>query len=220
MTTFTGVNRHPPLFQENFNQNFTEKKYIVENVKTGGNEGVTWFGSDFTGPGNKVNDGQKFIAERLPQKALDWEALEHDIAYANATDTSLKNINTVDLKMIKNSLKTVDPWFGNVAAAVGLSTKMAAERTLEAITGTNTAVYPGTVNNCKEHIKWFDKIQRRRGELPRDAPPVDDGTYNALVGPRTVVPPSVDVYKRIAAGVLGSTTQLSSFTQIVEFSLL
>ncbi|XP_050530446.1 uncharacterized protein LOC126899507 [Daktulosphaira vitifoliae] len=183
MTVFSGINKAPPVYGIKYPSVYTQQKYIADNVKTGGNDGITWFNSDYTGPGNKVNSGNKFIGTRLPQKQLDWEALEHDVAYANATDTSISNINTIDWSMIKHAINTVDPWYGNVAAAVGLGVKIGAERTWESISGQGTALYPSMPVQTAP-VPWFRKLSRRRGELPRTAPPVDP---NAVSG----MPPTV-----------------------------
>lgn len=128
------------------------------------NGGVTWFGSQFTGPGNRLLTGDhRYAASALPRSDNDWVTLEHDVDYYNAKSFDKNAIWDLDRKAIINSLKTTDPYGGNVATAVGLVVKNIVERTDEAVTGDNHAIYPrGEPNDY--HIPWFDRhlgISRR-----------------------------------------------------------
>lgn len=129
------------------------------------NDGITWFGSQFTGPGNRViTDDGKYAANSLPRLPNDWVTLEHDVDYHNATNTSKDNIWELDKKAILSSLRTTDPYGGNIATAVGLVAKNIVERTHEAITGSSQAIYPKK-STSHVHIPWFDRhstFNRRR----------------------------------------------------------
>lgn len=62
----------------------------------GDNEGITWFGSDFTGPGNKIaNENNKFNAISLPISYQDWVILKYDIEYHNLSTQSKIDIDDV-----------------------------------------------------------------------------------------------------------------------------
>jgi len=57
------------------------------------NQGVTWFGSSYVGPGNFLADAHgKFIGNTVPTTAIDKVAFQHDADYYNATNTSKDNI--------------------------------------------------------------------------------------------------------------------------------
>lgn len=61
------------------------------------NGGLTWFGSSFTGPGNRLIDKDgRFNAVSLPHSPNDWVTMEHDVAYNNADDTNIDEITEVD----------------------------------------------------------------------------------------------------------------------------
>jgi len=68
------------------------------------NGGITWLGSDFTGPGNRVvNSNNKFNAINLPQTNQDWITLEHDVEYNNIStqeDIDITDVRKSDLKAI------------------------------------------------------------------------------------------------------------------------
>jgi len=127
------------------------------------NGGITWFGSDFTGPGNKVADkNNKFNAINLPQTVQDWVTLEHDVEYHNLSAQKEIDINDVrksDFKAIANSNNrwTNDKYFGDIATQVGLILK----RTFEDSIHTN--LYPQPVDGAT-HIDWFTKrLSRKKG---------------------------------------------------------
>ncbi|KAF0742245.1 Capsid protein VP1, partial [Aphis craccivora] len=97
------------------------------------NGGITWFVSNFTGPGNKVADeNNKFNEINLPQTKQDWVTLEHDVEYHNLSAQQEIDINDVrksDIKAILNSDNTWehDTWFGDVATQVVLLLKRSFE---------------------------------------------------------------------------------------------
>jgi len=127
------------------------------------NGGITWFGSDFTGPGNKVADNNnKFNAVHLPQTIQDWVTLEHDVEYHNLSaqpEIDIDEVRKSDFKAIANSNNrwTNDKYFGDLATQVGLILK----RTFEDSIHTN--LYPQPVEGAKE-ITWFSKpLSRKKG---------------------------------------------------------
>lgn len=127
------------------------------------NGGVTWFGSDFTGPGNRVSDVNNFFnANNLPQSKQDWITLEHDVEYHNLStqkDIDINDVRKSDIKAIINSDNTWthDNWLGDVATQVGLVLK----RTFEDSIHLN--IYPQPVDG-KTPIDWFTKkLSRKKG---------------------------------------------------------
>ncbi|KAE9530019.1 hypothetical protein AGLY_011481, partial [Aphis glycines] len=127
------------------------------------NGGITWFGSDFTGPGNKVADNtNKFNAVNLPQTKQDWVTLEHDVEYHNLSTQSEIDIDDVrksDFKAIQNSDNTWehDQYFGDIATQVGLILK----RTFEDSIHYN--IYPRPIEGATP-IDWFTKkLSRKKG---------------------------------------------------------
>lgn len=160
--------------QEDYNveQRLKEKSLldtIEKNVRSwdNSNDGITWFGSSFTGPGNRlIDDNGHFNAVSLPHSPNDWITMEHDVEYNNANRTDLTNITKIDYAAVGNALNVPDPWYGNIATAVDLVLKNAAERTVEGITGSDQALYPNSNKTATPHIDRFDrKLKRRRGEL-------------------------------------------------------
>lgn len=158
--------------EKNVEQRLAEKDLrdtIRKNVECwdNANDGITWFGSSFTGPGNRLIDKDgHFNAVHLPHSPNDWITMEHDVEYNNASDANIEEITKIDYSAVGNALSVPDPWYGNVATAVGLVVKNAAERTVEGITGSPEALYPSSSKQPTPHISWFDKtVNRRRGAL-------------------------------------------------------
>ncbi|XP_050065058.1 uncharacterized protein LOC126553989 [Aphis gossypii] len=107
------------------------------------NGGITWFGSSYTGPGNKLYDANnKFIGCSLPRTEMDKVTFQHDVDYNNMTNPTKDQVWEADKKSILAAMNTTDKYYGNVATIVGLGLKNIAERTHEAITGSNSAIYP------------------------------------------------------------------------------
>lgn len=127
--------------------------------------GLTWFGSQFTGPGNKLVDAdtKKSNFTELPKTPLDWVTLEHDVDYYNEKTPTINSIWNIDKKAIKNAYGVIDPYYGAEATIVGLGLKNVVERTLESVTGSSTPLYPDA-QTSGYHIPWFDvkkNISRR-----------------------------------------------------------
>lgn len=118
------------------------------------NEGITWFGSSYVGPGNLLTDQEgHFIGKALPTSAIDKVAFQHDADYFNATDVSKDNIWEIDKKAIKSALQVSDPYLGNYATAIGLVLKRGADLVDQFVTGNQTAIYPNHPNTSG---KFFD----------------------------------------------------------------
>lgn len=111
------------------------------------NEGITWFGSSFVGPGNLLCDEQgHFVAKALPTSDIDKVAFQHDADYFNTTDVSKDHIWELDKKAIKGALAVSDPYLGNIATALGLVAKRGVDLADEFFTGNRTAIYPNKPN--------------------------------------------------------------------------
>jgi len=107
------------------------------------NGGITWFGSSYTGPGNKLYDANnKFVGCSLPKTEMDKVTFQHDVDYNNMTNPTKDQVWEADKKSMLAAMNTTDKYYGNVATIVGLGLKNIAERTHEAITGSNSAIYP------------------------------------------------------------------------------
>lgn len=163
MTVAHGLLREPPRTDHHNIKKLAEAVPIGDESNQNG--GITWFGSQFTGPGNKVIDSNgHYAANKLPVLPNDWVTLEHDVDYHNIDSPTIDNIWNLDKKAIAHSMTTSDPYLGNVATAVGLVTKNVLERTVEGITGSNKAIYPNSTSET--HIPWFDKhLSIRKKEL-------------------------------------------------------
>lgn len=183
-------------------------RHLQEQVPLGDpenrNEGITWFGSQFTGPGNRVltADG-RYAANSLPKLPNDWVTLEYDVDYHNTSQTNKNAIWELDKKAIAASLGTTDPYLGNIATAVGLVVKNIAERTHESITGSAEAIYPNKGDVNKPHIPWFDKhesISRRvLSKYPSHASPLPGSAATATA--------ELAVFEFGATGVRNQTIQ-------------
>ena len=137
-----------------------QQKEIDQNYHGAKNTGgLTWTGSQFTGPGNKLADekGKSNFTE-LPKTPLDWVTMEHDVDYYNAANPTKNKVWEMDKKAIMAAWDTSDPYYGAAATIVGLVAKNIAERTDEAITGNPFALYPGNKEN-NVHLNWFDTHQ-------------------------------------------------------------
>ncbi|KAE9523853.1 hypothetical protein AGLY_015741 [Aphis glycines] len=140
-----------------------------------GNGGVTFPGTNFIRPGNKlVDDNGNANFNRLPDHCADWVAMEHDADYYNATVTNHNQIHEIE----KIDDKAIDAaWnecFANqpvttAALVAGLKTKNHMETLAEQAVfpfGSNEAVYPGTSSTQGKPITWFTKSNsRRRAEV-------------------------------------------------------
>lgn len=151
-----------------------EQKHIDETYHGAKNTGgITWSGSQFTGPGNKLVDSEgKSNFTELPKTPLDWVTLEHDVDYYNVTNPTKDKIWELDKKAILSSWDIKDPYYGAAATITGLVAKNILERTDEAITGDPFAVYPKPKATEAKPITWFNKhesIKKRK--------------YNAVSGP-------------------------------------
>nr|QVW56793.1 MAG: putative structural ORF [Cecropis daurica parvoviridae sp.] len=137
--------------------------------------GVTWIGSQFTGPGNKLVDSvtKKSNFTELPKTPVDWATLEHDVDYYNMVNPTMDEVWKADKKAITNSFAEPDLYHGGTATAVGLLAKNALERTYESISGSQTPLYPKP-NTSGHHIDWFDKVLSRR------RPTVIQGKYGSI----------------------------------------
>lgn len=125
--------------------------------------GLTWFGSQFTGPGNKLVDPvtHKGNFTELPKTPLDWVTMEHDVDYYNMTTPTIGKVWEADKKAIENAAGLPDAWDGSSVTVAGLLGKNVVERTVESITGSNTPIYP-RANTSGHHVDWFDKVLSRR----------------------------------------------------------
>lgn len=152
-----------PLTERQKQEKILSQQDYVGATNTGG---ITWPGSQFTGPGNKLIDPitHKSNFTELPKTPVDWVTLEHDTDYYNLKNPSVDNVWELDKKAIKNAFGKPDPNDGGTAVAVGLLAKNVLERTVQSITGSDTAVYPNA-NTGEYHIPWFDKRAIRKKEL-------------------------------------------------------
>lgn len=161
------LNRAPTQVKEfpveQLTQRQKDQKVIDETYKGAKNTGgITWNGSQFTGPGNRLVDEQgKSNFTELPKTPLDWITLEHDVDYYNAANPTKDDVWNMDKKAILSSWDTKDPYYGAAATIVGLVAKNIAERTDEAITGNPFALYPNKKENDHQ-ITWFKKHESIR----------------------------------------------------------
>jgi len=131
------------------------------------NGGITWFVSNFTGPGNKVADeNNKFNEINLPQTKQDWVTLEHDVEYHNLSAQQEIDINDVrksDIKAILNSDNTWehDTWFGDVATQVVLLLKRSFEDSI------HYSIYPRPVEGKTGAFFFFLLIGLQRSYLEK-----------------------------------------------------
>ncbi|CAI6372216.1 unnamed protein product [Macrosiphum euphorbiae] len=73
---------------------------------------------------------------------MDKVTFQHDVAYNNMTNPTKDQVWEADKKSMLAAMNTTDKYYGNIATIVGLGLKNIAERTHEAITGSNSAIYP------------------------------------------------------------------------------
>lgn len=98
---------------------------IVNDGWTKSNGGITWFNSDYTGPGNlAVSKTGKFIGKRLPQFNQDWNTLEYDVEYYNLSTDPKHTIDDV----AKNDKEFVEyfrqlRWCGSYNNWIGIETR-------------------------------------------------------------------------------------------------
>lgn len=120
--------------------------------------GITWPGSQFTGPGNKLidNTNKRSNFTELPKTPVDWSTMEHDVDYYNMVNPTHDNVWEADKKAILNIIGQPDCYHGSEAVMVGLLAKNAAERYIGFVTNDNNSVYPRR-NNGEHRIRWFDK---------------------------------------------------------------
>lgn len=124
-----------------------ERKRIKLGTSGTSNKGITWFGSSFVGPGNLLCDSEgHFNAKALPTSDIDKVAFQHDADYFNATDVSKDNIWELDKKAIRGALQVSDPYYGNIATALGLIAKRGVDLADQFLTGSETAIYPNKPN--------------------------------------------------------------------------
>ncbi|KAF5205970.1 Vp-like protein, partial [Thalictrum thalictroides] len=117
------------------------------------NEGITWFGSSYVGPGNLLCDSEgHFIGKALPTSAIDKVAFQHDADYFNTTDVSKDHIWELDKKAIQGALAVSDSHFGAMATVVGLVAKRGLDLADEFLTGNQTAIYPNKPNISGVHF--------------------------------------------------------------------
>jgi len=147
------------------------------------NEGITWFGSSYVGPGNLlVNEEGEFIGNALPTSDIDKVAFQHDADYWNATDVSKDAIWELDKKAIDGALDVSDPYLGNIATVVGLYVKRGADLLHGFVTGSDTSIYPSVPNTSGKHFDPSPYIngtvdQSNQNVVKRQAP---DTTANGI----------------------------------------
>ncbi|XP_029347856.1 uncharacterized protein LOC115034675 [Acyrthosiphon pisum] len=73
---------------------------------------------------------------------MDKVTFQHDVDYNNMTNPTKDQVWEADKKSMLAAMNTTDKYYGNIATIVGLGLKNIAERTHEAITGSNSAIYP------------------------------------------------------------------------------
>ncbi|ACI01076.1 putative structural protein [Dysaphis plantaginea densovirus] len=165
------LNRAPQQIQQFPTASLTNRQQAQQKIdkeyagakNTGG---LTWPGSQFTGPGNRlVDENNKSNFTELPKTDLDWVTMEHDVDYFNAANPTKDKVWEMDKKAIKAAWDVNDPYYGAAATIVGLVAKNIAERTDEAITGDPFAIYPQSKKSSYE-IPWFKpRPQIRKKEL-------------------------------------------------------
>lgn len=155
--------------QEQLKETFAVQPYEGSH-NTGG---ITWPGSQFSGPGNKLIDPITHESNftELPKTNVDWATLEHDTDYYNITNPTIENVWELDKKAIKNSFGQPDLYYGGEAVAVGLALKHYYDQSLGRVFRGNNALYP-PANTGEYHIPWFDK----RSQISRR---VLKGTYGS-----------------------------------------
>lgn len=170
------------MFGSSYNQrvlNITDKNHLIESRErtlnhlrnqeyegTKNTGGITWFGSQFTGPNNKLIDPitHKANFNELPKTPVDWVTMQHDVDYYNEKNPSVDNVWELDKRAIENCFGLPDVYEGGTAVAVELLVKNALERTVQSITGSDRALYPAA-NDGSYHIPWFDKRKISRKVL-------------------------------------------------------
>lgn len=92
--------------------------------------------------------------------------LEHDVDYFNMKKPTVDNALNADKKAIINSMKTTDPYYGNIATVVGLALKNVVESTVQF--ANESPIYPRP-NENQYHIPWFDTRNTKKKELRKYA---------------------------------------------------
>ena len=174
----TGYMPMPYEFQPVLNNNNESDKTKEENYY-GGNGGITFPGTNFVGPGNKlVDDKGQANFTRLPDHCADWVAMEHDADYYNANITNhnqIHEIEKIDDKAIKAAWKECfsNQLLTTAALVAGLKAKNHMEILAEQSVfpfGSNEAVYPGSSSTTGKPITWFSKsLSRRRPGVGKHA---------------------------------------------------
>lgn len=146
---------------------------ITEDRTLYDNGGITLPGTQFVGPGNKVIDDKgRSNFNALPNNCIDFVALEHDVAYHNATvtgKTDTASINKLDDKAINDALHECysTQKFETLALVAGLKTKQHLESTWDNARGvfsSSQAVYPGGRTDAPI-IPWFQPKSRRKNAV-------------------------------------------------------
>lgn len=148
----------------------SERQKKLEDKKIADNGGITLPGYQFVGPGNRVvNDKGSSSFNALPRHCVDWQALEHDVNYHNASVSDKRNIYDVaalDDVAIDNTLKEclVSEPLESAILVGGLKAKQVLEESYQNSVGFvfgDKAVYPTSSSSTKTPINWFSEAKSR-----------------------------------------------------------
>jgi len=72
------------------------------------NGGITWFGSSYTEPGNKLYDANnRFIGCSLPKTEMEKVTFQHDVDYNNMTNPTKSQVWEADKKSMLAAMNTI-----------------------------------------------------------------------------------------------------------------